>query len=226
MDLKKIVVGTDFSDHSLPALEAAFQLALESGATLYLVHAVEAPAVIGIPAVPVHEPFKELHDQARQRLDALIPQNSRRDLVAKPVVLAGEPAAEIAQLAREKNADMIIVGTHGRAGLVRVFMGSTAVLAMALQQLRGRPLPSKLRVAGSSVLDELRSQVLLQTDFSGDHFSSDPAVIRIEWVLLPLWAEYDFEDSMGRVRAHPHLGYRYQIHRRIAHRFAQPARFN
>jgi len=61
-----------------------------------------------------------------QRLSALIPQNRPKDVAIECAVVTGTSATEIARFAKEKGADMIIVGTHGRTGLRRVLMGSTA----------------------------------------------------------------------------------------------------
>jgi len=130
MDLKHIVVATDYSENSLPALETAFNLTLETTATLYLVHVIEVPATAPAlaPAVaPVEPPIEELREQAIGRLEDLIPEDWKEGVISlETVILVGTPSREIANFAREKDADMIIVGTHGRRGLSRILMGSTA----------------------------------------------------------------------------------------------------
>jgi nucleotide-binding universal stress UspA family protein len=126
MKLNRIVVGTDFSEVSLRALEAAFGLDLESDATVYLVHVLETPAGAD-PMVGWAGPsFAELADEAMDRLATLIPENQLRGVTIERAVEIGRPAKVIADFARKKGADMIIVGTHGRTGFARVLMGSTA----------------------------------------------------------------------------------------------------
>lgn len=125
MKLNRIVVATDFSDVSLRALEAAFSLDLESNATVYLMHVLENP--IGVdPIVGWVAPFAEPYGEAMDRLASLIPENRQRDVTIECVVETGIPAKVIADFAWKKGADMIVVGTHGRTGLTRVLMGSTA----------------------------------------------------------------------------------------------------
>jgi nucleotide-binding universal stress UspA family protein len=129
MNLTCIVVATDLSESSLPALETALNLTLETTATLHLVHVIEVPAVAPAiaPAVaPVEPPIENLRQQALRRLKDLIPENWEQDIRIETVVLVGAASREIASFAFEKDADMIIVGTHGRKGISRILMGSTA----------------------------------------------------------------------------------------------------
>lgn len=126
MNLSCIVVATDFTENSLPALETAYTLAAESSARLYVVHVVEIPVVAGPPLASVVPPVDQLYKASQERLDGLIPQNWSDHFHLKTAVLTGTPSTAIADFALEKSADMIIVGTHGRKGLARVLMGSQA----------------------------------------------------------------------------------------------------
>lgn len=126
MQLKRIVVATDFTENSLPALEMAFNLSLETQATLYLVNVLEIPAITAPPMAAMHIPIEEMREGALERLEQLIPENWESEAQIETAVLTGPPADTIADFAEEKGADMIIVGTHGRKGLARVFLGSTA----------------------------------------------------------------------------------------------------
>ena len=120
MNFQKIVVATDFSESSLAALETAFDLALQGDHTLYLVHVIEPSLVAG-------DPTAMLYPKVEKRLEALIPEGWRDNANAKALVLTqAAPAKAIAQVAREKGADLIVVGTYGRKGLTRMLMGSTA----------------------------------------------------------------------------------------------------
>ena len=129
MDLKNIVVATDFSDNSLPALKTAFSLTLDTKAALHLVHVIEIPATapaVGPAMAPVQAPIERLRRRALQQMEQLIPADWETDIEVETHILAGNPAKEIAEFASEKNADLIVVGTHGRKGLPRVLLGSTA----------------------------------------------------------------------------------------------------
>ena len=132
MNSQKIVVATDFSEASLTALETAYDLALQGGHTLYLVHVMEPYLVTGDPTAMLHPSVEKTYQEARDRLEALIPElwideNRTESLVVQSSVLtASSPAQAISRFAQGKNADLLIVETHGRKGLTRMLMGSTA----------------------------------------------------------------------------------------------------
>jgi len=126
MRIQRIVVGTDFSEVSLRAVETALSLDIEEDGTLYLLHVIEGPP----SALPVggrgRPGVTKAHRAAMEALRELVPGNWQKSAVIETSVTTGSPAAEIARFAREKGADMIVVGTHGRTGLARVLVGSTA----------------------------------------------------------------------------------------------------
>ena len=132
MNFQKIVVATDFSEASLTALETAYDLSLQGGHTLYLVHVIEPYLVAGDPTAMLHPSVERTYQEARDRLEALIPEEwideeKAKSLVVKSsVLLASSPAQAMTRFAQDKNADLLIVGTHGRKGLTRMLMGSTA----------------------------------------------------------------------------------------------------
>lgn len=132
MNFQKIVVATDFSEASLTALETAYDLALQGGHTLYLVHVIEPYLGAGDPTAMLHPSVEKTYQEARDRLEALIleewiDEEKAKSLVVKSFVLiASSPAQAITRFAHGKNADLLIVGTHGRKGWTRMLMGSTA----------------------------------------------------------------------------------------------------
>jgi nucleotide-binding universal stress UspA family protein len=123
-----LLVGVDYSDPGLVALLRAVDLT-ENG-TLHFVHAIDwSPSgpMAGIPAPPALETeAKKLHDYAVKHIpnSALPPAHPSRRFVSH--IAVGSPAREIAQLASDLEADLIVVGTHGRTGLRRLLLGSVA----------------------------------------------------------------------------------------------------
>ncbi len=132
MNFQKIVVATDFSEVSLTALEVAYDLAFQGSHILYLVHVMEPYLVTGDPTAMLHPSVEKTYQEARDRLEHLIPEEwideeKEQALVVKSSILtASSPAQAITRFAQGKKADLIIVGTHGRKGLTRMLMGSTA----------------------------------------------------------------------------------------------------
>ena len=135
--IRRIVLATDFSPASGKAFGAAVALARASGARLTVLHVI-APF---FPVVPEQymdrkswDRFDRLATQAAMRkLGALAGRANKARVRATPRLLRGDPAIQIVRGTRSQRADLLVVGTHGRTGVSRLFMGSVAarVLAMA-----------------------------------------------------------------------------------------------
>ena len=122
---ENIVAAIDFSESSLLAMETALNLVSETGGVLHLLHVLEVPK--GIDPIGVLQPsLQELEEEALKRLKELVPDNPEEGTEIVRAVMRGSPARMIAQFAKEKQTDLIVVGTHGRTGLARMLMGSTA----------------------------------------------------------------------------------------------------
>lgn len=119
--LKKILVPIDFSTCSKKALEYAVPLAEQFGADLILLHVLPSYAPM-VDVVPVE---LESSEDANNELEALI-KALPAQVSASKVLQRGEPHLEIVRVADKLASDLIILSTHGRSGLARVLMGSTA----------------------------------------------------------------------------------------------------
>ena len=122
-----ILVPTDFGPSSDTALELAIDLALRYGATLTLVHTYEIPAYayagMTYTAVDLMTP---LMDAARAELAAKVKATSARVPSVKSSLRMGVAWQEILTTAEETHADLIVMGTHGRKGVVHALIGSVA----------------------------------------------------------------------------------------------------
>ncbi len=120
---KRILCPIDFDDNSTAALEVAVALANQNGAALSAVHVVSVPASgLGYPI----EPYDRLGATERKKLEALIGHHVPADLAWRAIVKVGNPAEEIIATAEEVEADLIVMATHGRAGVTRLLLGSVA----------------------------------------------------------------------------------------------------
>jgi nucleotide-binding universal stress UspA family protein len=124
-----IVVGLDFTDASEYALRLATSLVRSVGpqAELHLVHVTAPPywyAVHGSDA-PAPLPSEDTAEVRMRLLDACFTFGQSVVASVTPHVRAGDPTAEIADLAREVDADLIVVGSHKRKGLARALHRST-----------------------------------------------------------------------------------------------------
>lgn len=128
INLKRILVPTDFSDGARHALRYGCSFAREYEAELLLLHVVEsvaAPYASDLFPVPMAEVFQELSAYARGELDKLAEQARAKGLKVRALVVQGKPSHEIMRVAREETADMIVLGTHGKGVLDQAIFGST-----------------------------------------------------------------------------------------------------
>jgi len=122
--LKTILHPTDFSDLAANAFHAAFALARAHGARLILLYVQQPQEVVqGEFGLSPPEP-EETDADILDKLDALIPDDSPVEV--ESLVAHGMPADAIVQVAKENHCDLIVLGTHGRKGLARLFYGNVA----------------------------------------------------------------------------------------------------
>jgi nucleotide-binding universal stress UspA family protein len=124
----RILVASDFSEHSARAVSAAKGLAQRFHARLHLVHAFGLPVVTTSPydVVLTGAILDEARARARRSLEEAAQELSAAGVDVE-VHLAHTPAAEaITEHARELAADLIVMGTHGHTGLKHTLLGSVA----------------------------------------------------------------------------------------------------
>jgi nucleotide-binding universal stress UspA family protein len=127
MKIERILFPTDFSECSDAALEFASRLASESNALLIAVHVVEMPKRNGDAgaadrhyAVPWNAERQDVMDKLRQVKPTIATVNVEHRC------LSGSPVSEILKAAEHEDADVIVIGSHGRTGLTKLLMGSVA----------------------------------------------------------------------------------------------------
>jgi len=123
MSERKILFPTDFSHTGDAALELATSLARERGAKLLIVHVEEPPAAYGAGEMYYGMPDPVTED-LRKMLERVAPEDA--SIPCERRLITGDPAAAIAHLAQEEGVELIVMGTHGRTGLMRLLMGSVA----------------------------------------------------------------------------------------------------
>lgn len=129
IDLRRILVPTDFTQPSHNALRYGAALAEKFGAELYLLHVVQDLAlfipdnVTGVP--PVTPTPEQITAAARQTLERSVEAATLPTSVALRLeVREGSPFDEIIRFARENSIDLIVLGTHGHTGLIHALLGS------------------------------------------------------------------------------------------------------
>ncbi|WP_447974651.1 universal stress protein [Nitrospira sp. Kam-Ns4a] len=128
---QRVLLATDCSEASASAELYALGLAIACGAALEVVHVLELLPGLD-PEYPVNRLYlEELRSRAAPRLGELIAQAKAAGVSAVGHELVGDPSERILARAREAGTDLIVLGTHGRTGLGRVLVGSTAARLVA-----------------------------------------------------------------------------------------------
>ncbi|WP_394844204.1 universal stress protein [Pendulispora brunnea] len=124
---QRILMATDLDEASEAAAHRAISLARHLKAELAFVHVFAPPATIysAYPDFTAVLPVEELKTAAQRALDAWLTRIEAPSQ-AKRLLHPGEPAPTILDAAEAYVADLIVVGTHGRRGVSRVLIGSTA----------------------------------------------------------------------------------------------------
>lgn len=129
MDIRNILCPVDFSDPSREALRAASGLAKVHGARLTLLHAYAVPGYVlpegFVAAGPDVLEEIEARTQGTLKEWQLVAQEAGAQDIHL-VTAMGNAAPEIVLYAKENRTDLIVVGTHGRTGLVSFLLGSVA----------------------------------------------------------------------------------------------------
>ena len=125
MEIRTILVPTDFSTYAEQALQEALAIAARDQAHVLLLHA--------LPLLPITWPdewslprpqFEEqIQRDTEQQLQTIAAQHP---VPIETLVVWGSPAAVICDVAKARQCDLIVMSTHGRTGLAHVFIGSVA----------------------------------------------------------------------------------------------------
>ena len=128
LDIRRIVVPTDFSADAARAYEVAIQLARSFGAEITLLHCYQinpgaiSPYGIAMPAAL----DQELRDAALRQLAEWGEKAVSDGVTVQTRLLSVTPSVGIAQCVEETGADLIVMGTRGLAGIQHVMLGSVA----------------------------------------------------------------------------------------------------
>lgn len=120
---KTIVVPWDFSDRSRQALQRAIEVA-ETPDQIEVVYVTPYPMVAEFGFVGGVYCDPSLPDDQEEKLRKELAEEGYPDI--KSTILFGDPGSQIVDLARNRNAGLIVISSHGRHGFDRVLLGSVA----------------------------------------------------------------------------------------------------
>lgn len=124
---RHILVPVDFGEPSDHAIDLALTIAARFDAMVTLLHVSWMPPYYySAYAEGLAFPLDEMETKARTLLDETLAKARQRYSRIETKVVPGEPWEKILEAAKDTNADLIVMGTHGRRGVARVFLGSVA----------------------------------------------------------------------------------------------------
>jgi nucleotide-binding universal stress UspA family protein len=176
VSINRILCPIDLSDFSLDALRHGLALAkwYSSSLTLFRVYQISQPLPVeGIPgSVPVFvdaDPDKMAEEVRRFCAPLLERSGQRVEIVVKP----GDAAKEIQQEAERLPFDLLILGTHGRSGFERLFLGSVTEKVLRSTRVPVLTIPPPVREPGSPLF----KTILCPLEFS------DASIRALEYAL-------------------------------------------
>ena len=138
IQIKKILVGCDFSPDSSLAFEYGLSLAQEFQAELHLAHVVEPPLYEDLikPSESGESFGRQLRKTMQEKLGAMVPEEAQTWCNPVTALLAGQPHEELVKYAVVNGMDLIVLGVRGHSLVETLFVGSTTD-----RVLRNSPCP-------------------------------------------------------------------------------------
>ena len=127
--VERILLPVDFSEHSQRAMSYGKELAASYGADLDLLHVIERPSLpgaYGLEMEPAQVEVSDVSDKVRKALMDLSREAPGPDVPTELHVHEGHASNAIISVAKTRGSDLIVLASHGRTGLKRFVMGSTA----------------------------------------------------------------------------------------------------
>ena len=119
-----ILFATDFSDTADRALPYAVEIARRSMATIHAVHVISPDAYPALPPAEWPELAQDMEEFRARKKNQL--ELELQELPHEFLFLKGDVWENLEEVIREKNVDLLVLGTHGRTGIAKALMGSVA----------------------------------------------------------------------------------------------------
>jgi nucleotide-binding universal stress UspA family protein len=128
IDVRRILVPVDFSDSTPPLLDWAAHLAEQHASSIILLHAYHLPVEFQQLEGAYLPPdfWASVKAEAEESLARLEAELEQRGVEVETVVCEGYAATVIVEEAKARDADLIVIGTHGLSGLKHLLLGSIA----------------------------------------------------------------------------------------------------
>lgn len=164
VSLRNIIVATDFSPASELALNYALAIARRYDSHVYVVHAIRPDLYTLTPPEASSGMVHLVRQAAEQEMAHLLISGRLREVPHQAVIEEGDVWGVISDHTSKNDADLIVIGTHGRTGFERMFLGSVAERVF---RLSSRPVLTVGPGVGKQPPDEVElKRIVYATDFS------------------------------------------------------------
>lgn len=160
--MKKIIVPVDFSQHSEYALKAAALLAKKKDAEIFALH------MLDMVENSVNESLNYQHEKtifllklAEKRFTNFLNKEYLKEVKVTPIIKHYKVFSEVNDIAKEENADLIIMGSHGASGLKEFFVGSNTEKVIRFSEI-------PVLVVKNELQDLTFDNIVFPTDFSDE----------------------------------------------------------
>ena len=131
IDIKKILVPTDFSEYSDKALTEALEIAETFNSKVYLLNVIRGESGFSIMETFDEDTQNKIHEQLRQKTEAAFKEQIGKFPLSEKVeiiteVIKGVPYKEILEFQKQIEPDVIVIAAQGRSSFEDFFFGSTS----------------------------------------------------------------------------------------------------
>jgi len=133
--MKTILVPTDFSDHALYALKVAASIAHQINAEIKLVHVYDSPLAEYTDQYYYDEFYKQIKTDAEEKLNTLVEMDSLKGIRVSKHIVTNMRIWELTTEKEFKDTDLIVMGSHGKSGSNKLFIGSNTEKIVRLADL-------------------------------------------------------------------------------------------
>jgi nucleotide-binding universal stress UspA family protein len=123
--VRKLLLATDLSEASFSATEEAFELAALLGASLLIVSVID-PGSLLLPGGRFRARIDQVRERREQLAQELVERGRRDGITVSFLIWTGDPGDMIVSAAEAERVDMVLVGSHGRGAVGRLFLGSVS----------------------------------------------------------------------------------------------------
>lgn len=172
ISLQRILFATDFSAASMQAMAYATAIAKKFNSKLFLVHVVP-PEDYASGCKSLEEAAQMACRDAKAKLDSVLQSNLCRDIVCETGVDSGDIWLGLSQFMQRQAIDLLVMGTVGRRGAKKVFLGSVAEEAIRESRCPALTVGPQIKAAQTTDFQ----QILYATDFSDDSLAGLPYAV-------------------------------------------------